>query len=83
MIRNGIVSVGQYMIANRKDGREFAGVVDSVKILPKGTFVVMMVQTHDIENYGVAYHSFYLENLTNWEIYADREELNIGLASLA
>ena len=74
MEKNGAVVVGRYMIATRKDGRVFSGCVESVKVLTKGTLVVVSWFSHDEDDYGHKYRSLYLENLNGWEMYHHEDE---------
>jgi hypothetical protein len=82
MQTNGAVITGRYMIASRKDGRVFSGMVESVKALDKGTLVVLTWFSHDEENYGHKYRSFYLDSLTGWEMYLDGEEYDCAIACM-
>lgn len=66
------VHTGHYIFATRKDGRQFAGLIESVKSLAKGTFVVVRL-ADDID--GPVYKSFYLENLSSWATDRDPEIL--------
>jgi hypothetical protein len=57
------VHVGHYIFATRNDGRDFVGQIESVKALPKGTFVVVKIES---DEYGPRFKSFYLESLSAW-----------------
>jgi len=82
MQTNGAVINGRYMIATRKDGRLFSGRVESVKAFNKGTLVVLAWFSHDESDYGSKYRSFYLENLSGWEMYLTADEYDCAVASM-
>jgi hypothetical protein len=82
MQTNGAVINGRYMIATRKDGRVFSGRVESVKAFDKGTLVVLAWFSHDEENYGNKYRSFYLESLSGWGMYLAADEYDCAVASM-
>lgn len=56
-----MITKGLYLMSVRKDGEEIAGVVESVRSLPKGTLVVVSV----LDGPDKVYASVYLEN-TRW-----------------
>ena len=66
------IHTGHYIFATRKDGRDFIGQIESVKALPKGTFVVVRIES---DEYGPRFKSFYLESLTSWATDRDWEVL--------
>jgi hypothetical protein len=66
------VHANNYIFATRKDGRQFAGLIESVKSLAKGTFVVVRL-ADDID--GPVYKSFYLESLSSWATDRDPDVL--------
>lgn len=70
-MKNGAVITGRFVWAKRADGRDFAGQIESVRTLPKGTLVVVM--SWDSEWEQNKYESFYLENLVEWEVCEDAD----------
>lgn len=62
----GAVVVGKGFTGTRKDNRYFAGEIESVKALPKGTLVTIMFGNADLEK---VYKSFYLEEMVDWTTY--------------
>lgn len=71
MAKNGAVIVNRFMWAKRADGRDFAGQIESVRALPKGTLVV--VSSWDTEWDQRSHKSFYLESLVEWEVCEDAD----------
>ena len=67
----GAVITGRYIVAHRNDGRVFAGQMESVKALPKGTFVVVRMADDTCR-------SFYLEGLTEWRTFHTEAEYAAG-----
>lgn len=67
----GAVINGRYIVAHRNDGRVFAGRMESVKALPKGTFVVVRMADDTCK-------SFYLEGLTEWRTFHTEAEYAAG-----
>ena len=70
------------MVATRKDGRVFCGRVESAKDMPKGTLVVLTWFSHDEDDHGNKYRSFYLENMSGWEMYLSVEEYDAVVDSM-
>ena len=71
MKKCGAVISGRHMWAKRNDGREFAGYIESVRALTKGTLVV--IQSWDDRRECRKYSSVYLEGLVEWQTCEDAD----------
>jgi len=71
MAKNGAVVRHRYMWAKRADGRDFAGRIESVRALPKGTLATVSFWNAEWDRWD--YKSFYLENLIAWEVCEDAD----------
>ena len=73
----GAVISGKFIYARRNDGREFDGLIQSVRALVKGTLVVVV--NWDSEWERNKYESFYLENCSDWAVYDHIEEFRLAV----
>lgn len=73
----GAVISGKFVYARRNDGREFDGLIESVRALVKGTLVVVV--NWDSEWKQNKYESFYLEDCSDWAVYDSAEEFQMAV----